>query len=84
MENLITKALMTEDLDAALVLLQDALGIKDGGLAGMMFSGMEVPWNLMPLDARTERLAEYLKMEAIYASPQMDLNREEEGWPCRS
>lgn len=68
-KEVLAQALNAKILDEACRLIQDALGIDTGDVAGVHFSGSDVDerWHLMPEDARRAALAEYLKVEMLYA-----------------
>ena len=65
------------DLDAACVMVQDALGVTDGGVAGLVFSDMAETddgsgrdvWHKLPLERRHRRLAEYVAAEMSHVPP---------------
>jgi hypothetical protein len=63
--SILSKALQQTDLDDAVRMVQDALGIKNGDVAGMVFSGLE-NWHLLSRDERAKWLSEYVKLEVLY------------------
>jgi hypothetical protein len=66
--NILTQALLARTIDEACLAIQDALGITDGGVASVVFSGIEDnEWQKMTTDERRARLAEYLATEMNYA-----------------
>jgi hypothetical protein len=58
---LIAKATHCDDLDEACRVIQDAVGQKDGGLAGQFFSG--IPWLELGPEDRADLMREYLRLE---------------------
>lgn len=64
--NLLTRALHTADIDEAFKMIQDALGITDGGVAGMV-SPEPDEWKDATPESRQTWLCEYLKFEVLYA-----------------
>lgn len=64
--NLLTRAIYTADIDAACLLVQDALGITDGGLAGMVLPGPD-EWKAAVPEVRQTWLGEWLHAEVIHA-----------------
>jgi hypothetical protein len=63
---LIRRALRTNDIDAALKPLQDALGITEGDVAGVFFSRDTLTqWTVGDLYARAALLAQYLRLECL-------------------
>jgi hypothetical protein len=65
----VLKAAREQDLDAACIIIQDAIGQTDGGVAGMFFSDLDTPaeWGTFTVSERLERLCNYVLMEKAYA-----------------
>jgi len=71
---LLQRAAQEADLDAALVLVQDAIGQRYGDVAGVFFSGPRgEQWPTLSQDERMPVLREYLNTEACMADPAEDL-----------
>lgn len=72
--NLLEKALQTDNLDAALGMLMGAIGISDGGVAGIVFTGEwrdtgldgDKAWEAGDADARREMLSHWFGAEALW------------------
>jgi hypothetical protein len=69
--NVLAQAVATDDLDAACLLVQTALGITDGGVASVSFSELSDygprSWAALDLDARARLLGEWLRVECLFA-----------------
>jgi hypothetical protein len=60
----IDTAIEQDDLDSAVLIIQDHIGQDDGGNASMFFSDMnEDDWTVMSKGRRRHRLSEYMKYE---------------------
>lgn len=71
--NLLTQAMETEDLDEALKLIMDALGITDGGVAGVVFSGFDAnqKWaDAASVLGRRKMMSDWINAELAYAEPE--------------
>ena len=67
--NVLSWAIRCSDLDEACRIVQDALKIKDGGVASMAFSGLgDKKWADCTPDQRKTLLGKWLQLEAAYAS----------------
>jgi hypothetical protein len=66
MTNVLRQALTCDDLDESCRLIQDALGITDGGVAAQAFSG-RTNWAELTIEGRAELLRDYLIAELAYA-----------------
>lgn len=70
LDRAVQKAAAVSNLDDAAVLVQDAMGVTDGGLAALYFSGKEADWpNMHPLD-RYSHLTGYVRAERNFARPE--------------
>lgn len=49
------------DLDDACLFVQDLLGVTDGGLASIIFSGFN--WDSEPIESRMDQMRLYVKAE---------------------
>lgn len=67
MTNLLTKAIATDDVDQAAKIIQDALGIADGGLAGVYLEPDR--WPEMDSMDRAGALSLWLRAEIGHALP---------------
>ena len=69
-EELLQKAAQETNLDHACALLQDAMGVKDGGFAAVFFSYLEddEEWGTTPVDNRLEMLRTYVRREAQWTA----------------
>jgi hypothetical protein len=69
--NLLARALREPDLDRACELIQDALDITDGGVAGLVFSALpedgDGSWPTLSVEARGRYLSEWLHAEIVHA-----------------
>ncbi len=64
---IIQESAKTDDLDAALKPIQDALGQTDGGPAALFWSGMrEECWPTDDFENRMSCLADYIKFEITW------------------
>jgi hypothetical protein len=69
-EALLHQAANDDDCDGALSLIQNAIGIDSGDVAGVFFSGMDLraTWPLMPVETRLPLLRRYVEREFMYES----------------
>ncbi len=69
-EALLLEAAKVEDSDRALNVIQDAVGIDSGDVAGVFFSGIDLreDWPGIPLEKRLAMLREYVECETGYES----------------
>jgi len=69
--SVVMQALDATTLGDAVSLIQDALGIDDGGVAAMVFSGLpkgDDSWPELTRDERAKWLGEWLRVEALSAA----------------
>lgn len=66
-KSLIAQAAAIDDLDEACILLQDAIGQEDGGVADLYFSGVR-DWPSLGVAERADHLAKYLELEKVCSS----------------
>ncbi|HMF28333.1 MAG TPA: hypothetical protein VKE42_06140 [Candidatus Cybelea sp.] len=64
---LLSRALDADDLDDACRLIQDALGITDGDIAGQCLSEYAEKWATMTRQVRQRVLADWLRTETLFA-----------------
>lgn len=67
---LIRRAIAAPTLDAAVRMIQDAIGITTGDVAAQVFSGLpfgDDTWPDLTPVARAQWLSEYLRVEALHA-----------------
>jgi len=62
----IPHAASKNDLDEACLILQDILGVTDGGVAAMCFSGTSDDWFNWSQSLRVAALEDYLRTEIIW------------------
>jgi len=63
----LTNAVQTDDLDEACLLIQNSLGVTDGGVAGVCLSDLEdEAWKALNEAQRHARLIDYITVELSY------------------
>lgn len=75
MTALLSAALLCDNLDDAVRPIQEALGITDGGVAALAFSGLpdgDDSWPKLSPDERREWLCRWLAIEIASAEPVLD------------
>lgn len=71
-EELIRAAVANDDLTDALFTFQNAIGVDDGGVAAVVFSGgLDEEWPNATTARRLEMMNRYIGLECLYA-PSMD------------
>lgn len=55
-----------EDIDSACRLVQDILGVTDGGVAGLYFGDPEMNWKVLSVENRRDHLIAYVSMEILH------------------
>jgi hypothetical protein len=67
-KKMITRAVSNNDLNDALFDFQCAIGIDDGGVAGIVFSGgWDVEWSAADHPRRRTMMDHYIKSEKLWA-----------------
>ncbi|MCH8476130.1 MAG: hypothetical protein LAT55_12990 [Opitutales bacterium] len=64
-DELIASCAMIDDIDAAVLPIQERAGIMDGGVAAMFFSPEDI-WEKSDHEARKTALREWLNMEISF------------------
>lgn len=69
-DKLLTRTIAENDLNDALFMFQNAVGIDSGDVAGLVFSGRgwDTEWPLASPDRRIEMMNHYIDVERIYST----------------
>jgi hypothetical protein len=68
-DSLIAKVVTIDDVDEALFEFQTAVGIDDGGIAGVVFSGgWDAEWRTASTERRSSMMAHYINVERSFAA----------------